>query len=187
MISVKELKKGTLLYHASYKIVDEIDFSKCRDGLDFGKGFYLTTSKEQAEHFVKNSVGRALLDNKISKQKYGFVNTFLYVENTKLNIKIFENANREWLHFIAYNRNKGKNDKVNNKKYDIVGGKIANDFTARTIATYLSGGYGEIGSKAADELAIKLLLPNKLKDQYCFLSNKSLDNIIYKESYKYEF
>lgn len=175
-----------ILYHASYKIVDEIDFNLCRDGLDFGKGFYLTTSKEQAERFVKNSVKRARTNNIIKNQKYGFVNAFLYVENTDLNVKLFENESREWLHFIAYNRNKINGLDVDKKKYDIIGGKIANDFTARTIGIYVSGGYGEVGSKSADEIAIKMLLPNKLKDQYCFLTKKSLNNIIYKESYKYE-
>lgn len=185
MTKVEKLKNGMVLYHASYKIIDDINFKYCRSGLDFGKGFYLTTSKEQAKHFVNSSVGRAIRDGIIKKQNYGYINSFLYVNNIDLDIKIFETENRDWLHFIASNRT----DKIkykNDIKYDIIGGKIANDFTARTINIYITGGYGEVGSKEADEMAIKILLPNKLKDQYCFLTNKSIKNLIYKESEKIE-
>lgn len=187
MIDVEKLKSGMILYHASFKIVHDVDLSYCRDGLDFGKGFYLTTSKDQAKRFVKNAVGRAILNKKIKKQKYGYINVFKYINNDKINEKIFLNANSEWLHFVAKNRNGNIKIKTDDVKYDVVGGKIANDFTARTISTYISGGYGDIGSKEADEMAIKILLPNKLKDQYCFLTKKSLKNLLYVKSIKYEF
>lgn len=187
MSNVKKLKNGQILYHASYRLVKDIDFSYCREGLDFGKGFYLTTSKQQAERFVKNSVGRAILNKKIKKQGFGYINVFKYFENEDIKEKIFENADAEWLHFIAKNRDKKIKLKLDNKKYDIIGGKIANDFTTRTISIYISGGYGEVGSKEADDTAIRILLPNKLKDQYCFLSKKSLKNLLYIESIKYEF
>lgn len=183
---VKDLKDKMVLYHASYKIVDDIDLKCCRDGLDFGKGFYLTTSKSQAEHFIKNSVGRAILEKKIKKQEFGYINEFLYYENEDVRTKIFAKADREWLHFVAYNRSKNDNLRSSIGKYDIIGGKIANDLTAKTIAIYLSSGYGDIGSENADNVAINLLLPNKLKDQYCFLTKKALKNIRYERSYKYE-
>ena len=130
-------------------------------------------------------MGRAIQDGIIKRQNYGYINSFLYVDNIDLNIKIFENESRDWLHFIASNRS-NKVKYKNNIKYDIIGGKIANDFTARTISIYITGGYGEVGSKEADDMVIKILLPNKLKDQYCFLTKKSLNNIIYKECEKIE-
>ena len=37
------------LYHGSNMEIKEIDLLKCRPYKDFGKGFYLTTIKEQAE------------------------------------------------------------------------------------------------------------------------------------------
>lgn len=40
------LTDGMILYHGSYTEVSEIDLSKCRAGLDFGQGFYLTSSFE---------------------------------------------------------------------------------------------------------------------------------------------
>ena len=44
-----ELKDGFVLYHGSFCEVKEPDLAKCAKKKDFGQGFYLTTSKEQAE------------------------------------------------------------------------------------------------------------------------------------------
>ena len=44
-----ELKDGFVLYHGSYCEVKEPDLAKCAKRKDFGHGFYLTTSKEQAD------------------------------------------------------------------------------------------------------------------------------------------
>lgn len=37
-----------ILYHGSNIDIQEISLSKCKPNKDFGKGFYLTTIKEQA-------------------------------------------------------------------------------------------------------------------------------------------
>ena len=36
-----KLPEDGILYHGSYTEVSQIDLSKCRYGLDFGKGFYV--------------------------------------------------------------------------------------------------------------------------------------------------
>ena len=43
-----EVKDGLVLYHGSYCEVKAPDLAKCTKRKDFGQGFYLTTSKEQA-------------------------------------------------------------------------------------------------------------------------------------------
>ena len=48
---VLKLKDGFVLYHGSYCEVKEPDLAKCAKRKDFGQGFYLTTSKEQAEKY----------------------------------------------------------------------------------------------------------------------------------------
>lgn len=53
-------------------------------------------------------------------------------------------------------------------------GKIANDATNATLTAYLGGIFGEVGDDATDDFCIKQLLPNKLKDQYCFKTEKAL-------------
>lgn len=42
-----------ILYHGSNMKIEKIDFSKCRPYKDFGKGFYCTAIKEQAELMAK--------------------------------------------------------------------------------------------------------------------------------------
>ncbi|MCI8639642.1 MAG: DUF3990 domain-containing protein [Coprococcus sp.] len=51
--------------------------------------------------------------------------------------------------------------------YDIVIGPVANDQAIRTVNNYLKGYFPE-------DIAIRLLLPQKLKDQYAFKTNKAL-------------
>lgn len=41
-----------ILYHASPYIIERPDVSYSRDFLDFGKGFYLTAIREQAEKYA---------------------------------------------------------------------------------------------------------------------------------------
>ena len=49
---MQELYNGLVLYHGSYCEVREPLLEKCANRKDFGKGFYLTSSREQAESFV---------------------------------------------------------------------------------------------------------------------------------------
>lgn len=53
------LEDGMLLYHGSYVSIPNIDLSRCMGGLDFGRGFYLTSSYEQAYNYVQLSVRKA--------------------------------------------------------------------------------------------------------------------------------
>ena len=53
------LEDGMLLYHGSYVSIPDIDLSLCMGGLDFGRGFYLTSYYEQAYSYVQLSVRKA--------------------------------------------------------------------------------------------------------------------------------
>ena len=55
-----ELHDGMLLYHGGYISIPEIDLNRCFGGLDFGRGFYLTSSYEPAYHYVQLSVRKAI-------------------------------------------------------------------------------------------------------------------------------
>lgn len=41
------------LYHGSNMVVEEIDLQKTRPYKDFGRGFYLTSMKEQAQKMAQ--------------------------------------------------------------------------------------------------------------------------------------
>ena len=62
-----ELKDGFVLYHGSYCEVKEPDLAKCAKRKDFGQGFYLTTSKEQAESFLRTSIVKAIATGTIEE------------------------------------------------------------------------------------------------------------------------
>ena len=68
------------------------------------------------------------------------------------------------------------------KKYDIIGGKIANDNTNATIAAYIALAYGDIGTQTADDMCIGLLLPERLSDQFCFKTDDALNSLSFAES-----
>ncbi len=162
-----------VLYHGSYIAIEAIDLSKCREGLDFGKGFYLTSSLDQAVSYVPASVRKAKRRGWIPenfREEDGIVSVFHFYPDAELFIHYFEDADAEWLHFAACNRSRELFPELR-KKYstvDIIGGKVADDQTAITLNNYVSGAYGEPGSERADRTAIALLEPERLKDQFCF-------------------
>lgn len=67
-------------------------------------------------------------------------------------------------------------------KFDVIGGKIADDTTNAVLAAYVAGAFGAVGSRDADDFCIRQLLPNNLKDQYCFKTEAALDCLRFMES-----
>ena len=62
---MQELTDGILLYHGSYAEISSIDLSYSRSSLDFGKGFYLTTSYEQALNYIPSAVKKNIRRRKL--------------------------------------------------------------------------------------------------------------------------
>lgn len=122
-----------ILYHGSNVDIESIDLSRSSVGKDFGCGFYLTASKEQAERMGRR---RARL--------YGgemVVSSFEFDEKAAreagMNIKVFESYSKEWADFILANR---KNDtRTQIHVFDIVHGPIANDDVGYQIRRLLAG------------------------------------------------
>lgn len=172
-----KLSEGMLLYHGSYCEVKTPALAKCADFKDFGKGFYLTSSKEQAENFINTSLRKAKAQGVIAEnQEYGVISTFRYHHSEGIANYIFRGADAEWLHCVVGHRKANAFPTVveEMKKYDVIAGKIADDATNVTILTYLVGAYGTIGSEEADSLCISRLIPERLKDQFCFRTDEGL-------------
>lgn len=109
-----------ILFHGTYLDFDRIDLSKSNKGKDFGKGFYLSENKEQAE---KMAVFKSLqYGSKPIILKYDFDENFLKRE---LSFLKFTKYSKEWADFILRNR-MNEND-TNIHQYDVVYGPIAND------------------------------------------------------------
>ena len=178
------------LYHGSYTEVANIDLSKCRPGLDFGKGFYVTSSLRQATSYVPASVYKAkrrgLLPDTFPEAN-GRVSVYTFTPNPNLFIHIFDDADEEWLHFTACNRNRTLFPELYAKyrSVDIIGGKVADDQTALVLNNYVSGAYGEPGTYRADSMAIDLLEPQNLKDQFCFRTTEAVQALHFIRSERY--
>ena len=119
------------VYHGSYTEVSVIDLSKCEFGRDFGRGFYVTKHREQAESWAKRK-GRV---NKCQ----GVVTEYTFYENAyknnNLNVLRFNEYNEEWLDFVVENRHPD----TPSHNYDIVEGPVANDDIAQRIFAFLAG------------------------------------------------
>jgi hypothetical protein len=155
-----------LLYHGSNIVVREPKILKSQRYLDFGAGFYMTSDFEQARKWAVRTAARR-------EEGVATISVFEisddYVDRVK--VLVFAKPDRDWLRYITAHRtgNPPTDD------YDMVVGPVANDQAIRTVNNYLKGYFPE-------EVAIKLLLPQKLKDQYLFRTEKALSLLAFKEA-----
>lgn len=185
-----KLSDGMLLYHGSYMEVKHVDLRKCKNGLDFGHGFYVTSSFEQANNFVPSAVRKAILTRKVPKDfsvNDGKINVYRFHADPNLLIHYFDEADVNWLHFVATNRDNSLFPKLIEKfkTTDIIGGKVADDNTARTLTFYTQGDWGVPGTPETDSLTLKTLLPNRLKDQFCFRTLDAIGSLEFVRSESY--
>lgn len=154
------------LYHGSTVVVTTPKILEPSRTLDYGKGFYTTTSIEQAELWVKRHLSRNL--------QQGYINVYELCDDFKdigLNILWFESPTEEWVDFVMNNRM--------NKKYvhdyDIVYGPVANDKVYAAFALYESGLLDKNG-------LINELRTYSLIDQFLFHTPKSLKCLTFIEA-----
>jgi len=168
--------KNLTVYHGSYTKVLNPDLNKCQNGKDFGKGFYVTTDKAQAERF-------ALIVAKRKGMKSGVINTYTVSDLEGIDIYEFLNTDADWLRCVIGNRDKKyKNMSLKWDGYDVCVGKIADDDTSQVINAYMAGAYGEINSEKAISLAVEMFMPRRLNDQICFRTDKAIKKISFVSS-----
>ena len=130
-----------LLYHGSNINIKEINLAMCRPYKDFGKGFYLTEIREQAEKMARR-VARIYGGNAVLNQ-YEFDKET--VMKSTLRIKDFGvETSEEWARFVRNNRSRSfiESDSFDNNtenQFDIVIGTIANDAMAVLFRQYENG------------------------------------------------
>lgn len=154
------------LYHGSNMVVSNPQILVSDRRLDFGEGFYLTSSLEQAERWAqltteRRGVGQPTLN----------VYTFDESALSTLNVLRFAKANKKWLDYVVANRE----NRLGVQKWDLVIGPVANDRTMPVIRLFLAKVY-----TAAETL--RRLLPQNLHDQYTFKTSTALEHLMYKES-----
>lgn len=150
-----------ILYHGSIEIVVQPQILEANRPLDFGMGFYTTTSLQQARRWVK-------LHMEQNNATMGYINIYEYTPIKGLRTRRFRSANEAWVDFVHANRTVEDYD----HDYDIVTGPVAND------NVYLSFNLYESGIITKREL-IRRLKTYKLVDQLLFHTKQSLQTLKY--------
>ena len=119
-----------LVFHGSNVEVRKPSLRKSRKKTDFGRGFYTTTQKEQAEHWTSIKIDRAKTGRRIVSV---FEVDDSLLTNPELNIREFHGPDEAWLNFVVDSR------KGVEHNYDLVFGPVANDKVFTVVNLYESG------------------------------------------------
>ena len=157
------------LYHGSNQTIKHPDpaFSK-RSKMDFGRGFYTTTSEEQARRFTHLVLSR----NKGNGTKTISIYDLDISAFSNLKVKDFQDKIDEWFDYVEKNR---RHHDQPNCDYDIVIGPVADDNIQETFLLYEA----EVIDKKE---AIKRLKLEVLEDQIVFKSEISITYLRFLES-----
>ena len=153
------------LYHGSLEVVSEPRIITPNRTLDYGRGFYTTTSYEQAEQWVRRRKG--------AQHPVGYVNVYELAEVLPNEIKQlrFETPTEEWVDFVMRNRT----EKGFEHSFDIVYGPVANDRVYAAFALYESNLLDKEG-------LIRELRTYELVDQFLFHTEQSLQYLTFIEA-----
>lgn len=150
-----------ILYHGSNKPIIDIDLSQGNKFKDFGQGFYTTHIKEQAIYWSRRIAER--FGGTPTVTEFDF--DLNAVIAAGLNVKTFENPDKEWALFVMSNRRQDDEEFLHN--YDIVIGPVADDNTARLFGLY--------DMEIIDlDAVVAGLIYKELNSQYFFATEESL-------------
>jgi len=153
-----------VIYHGSDITVKAPKILSANRFLDFGEGFYTTSSYKQA-----SSWARRVRDNKNSE--YAIINSYNFnIDKAKKDLHIiqFDEPDLEWLRFVVACRS-GKTEPCT---YDIAMGPVANDNVYETIRLF------ETGILSEHETIIRLKI-EKIYNQILFHTERSINYCIY--------
>ena len=161
------------LYHGGLEIVEapKIMERLSYRPLDFGTGFYTTSSREQAVRWVRNRLEHA------AEAVRGYVNIYEFDEDgfsssglKRLDFPLNQ-VGADWFGFVMRNRR----DRNPEHGYDLVTGPVANDRVYTVISAYEAGFIDELS-------AIERMKPYRLANQYLFHTESALRFLKFVES-----
>ena len=155
-----------ILYHGSNLEIKSPSLRYSRSSLDFGAGFYTTTDFDQAKRWAERVV---------RLRRTGIPTISVFETNPDqwdhLSILRFDAADAAWLDLVVKYR---AGQKVTDE-FDVITGPVANDRTVDVINQYIAGFYPV-------DVALRLLLPMKLKDQWTLKTEAAISSIHWKET-----
>lgn len=144
--------------------------SRGRSKTDFGKGFYTTTSREQAEKWAQ------IKRDRMGDEAHAIVSVFelddAVLNNPAYRTRYFDGATAEWLDFVVGNRR----GEVHHN-FDLIMGSVANDKLYATITLYENG---ILDANAA----IEQLNTHQLFDQLSFHTTKACKLLTFVETFE---
>lgn len=148
-----------LIYHGSIDIVERPEIRQSDSYLDFGVGFYTTSSYEQALRWAEVKMRR-----KNVVQGYVSVYEFdLERAEKEMQIQKFQSADMAWLQFVVANR-RGQQAE---EQVDMTIGPVADDNVYQSIRLF------ETGVLDAED-TVKRLKTEVLHDQWTFHTERML-------------
>lgn len=157
-----------ILYHGSIEEVEKPQILENQRLLDFGRGFYTTSNRIQADRW-------ATIKSRREKLKKSIVNEYIFDDRTfvsgKFKVKTFTEAREEWLDFVYKNRTH-----YQESMYDIISGPVANDTLYATLTLFETG-------LLTKEETIKRLKVHHLFDQISFHTSEVLEELQFVKSY----
>lgn len=149
------------VYHGTTSTIKHPDVSRGRDNLDFGKAFYVTRLKSQAESWAHVVYSRYEEDAPV-------VNSYSLdidaIKEKGFHCLTFDSYNADWLKFIV-------NSRLGRKPwegFDLIEGGIANDRVIDTVEGYMNGDF-------TAQVAIGRLQYHKPNNQIAILNQKIID------------
>lgn len=150
-----------IVYHGSIVPVEKPDITHSYRPLDFGKGFYVTSVREQAERWAKRKAD-------LLGSSKAIISVYEMQEKTEgLYVKTFAPDLMEWIDFVCSCRDGG----VDYQRYDLIRGKVANDRVFRVVDMYHAGIWEK--ERALKEIKV---YPNY--DQIAFITQKAIDQLL---------
>ena len=157
-----------LVYHGSNVEVRKPILLRSRKKTDFGRGFYTTTQKEQAEHWTTIKKDRAKAGRRVVSV---FEVDDAILTDPELKIREFHGPDEAWLNFVVDSRKGIEHD------YDLVFGPVANDKVFTVVNLYESG---VLDAPAA----IAELKAYKTYNQLSFHTQRVISALRFVESYE---
>lgn len=156
------------LYYGSNVEVRKPSLLKSRKNTDFGRGFYTTTQKEQAEHWTSIKMDRAKKGRRVVSV---FEVDETILSNLEFKIREFHGPDEAWLNFVVNSRKGIEHD------YDLVFGPVANDKVFTVVNLYESGVINAT-------TAIAELKAYKTYNQLSFHTERVIKELRFVESYE---
>ena len=151
------------LYHGSFAVVNQPQVIRGRRNLDFGRGFYLTSLRQQAERWAQLVTERKTRNGSPQLNVYNFDEAL----TKQYRWLRFDEYNLEWLDYVVACR-AGEDIW---QQYDIVEGGVANDNVIDTVEDYTMG-------IISAEQALGQLRYKPMNHQLCIINQYVIDHCL---------